>query len=144
MAVTAAFYGLGLTSLFNGEIDFDTNTMKVMLCTSSYTPNIDTHRYKSSVTNEVSGTGYTAGGATLASKTVTYTTGTNTLTLDAADVTWDPSTLTARYAVVYKDTGTGSTSPLLVLIDFGADVASSTGPFDITWDAAGIITAVAA
>jgi uncharacterized protein (UPF0248 family) len=130
--------------MFNGEIDFDTHTMKVLLCTSTYTPNIDTHRYRSSITNEVTGSGYTAGGATLGSKAVTYATGTNTLTLDAADVTWDPSTITARYAVVYRDTGTSSTSPLLMLIDFGANVSSDNGPFDIEWDAAGIVTAVAA
>lgn len=141
MAVTANFYGLGLTSLFNGEVDFDTHTIKVMLCTSAYTPDLDTHRYKSSVTNEVVGTGYTAGGATLANKTVTYTAGTNTLTLDADDVVWPSSLITARYAIVYRDTGTAATSPLLVLVNFGADVSSSNGPFDIEWDAAGIITA---
>jgi hypothetical protein len=143
MAVTAVFYGTGLTSLFNGEVDYDTDAIKVMLCTSTYTPNVDTHRYKSSVTNEVTGTGYTAGGATLASKTVSYDAPTNTLTLDAADVSWTGSTITARYAVIYKSTGTNSTSPLLVLIDFGADIASSAGPLLIEWSATGIITAVA-
>src|SRR5690606_7830921 len=104
MAVTAKLYGLFLKSLANKEIDLETDTLKVMLCTSSYSPNQDTHQYKSSVTNEVSGTGYTAGGKTLTGVTVTYDTGTNTLTLDADDVTWSSSTITARYAVFYDDT----------------------------------------
>lgn len=73
MAVVAHPYGLAAKSVFNKEIDFDTDTVKAMLMTSSYTPNYDTHQYKSSLTNEVVGTGYTAGGVTLASKTVTYT-----------------------------------------------------------------------
>ena len=51
--------------IMNGSIDLDTDTIKVMLVTSTYTPNQDTHTKRSDVTNEVSGTGYTAGGATL-------------------------------------------------------------------------------
>ncbi len=141
MAVTAKLYGLALQSAFNKEIDWDSDTIKVMLCTSSYTPDQDTHRYKSSVTNEVTGTGYTAGGATLTSPTFAYTSGTNTVTLDAADTSWANSTITARYAVIYDATpGTDATRPLIAYVDFGADVSSSAGTFQITWDAAGIFT----
>lgn len=140
MAVTVAAYGLAQQSLANAEIDFDTDTIKVMLCTSSYTPNQDTHQYKSSVTNEVTGTGYTAGGATLASKTVTYTSGTNTITLDAADPSWTSSTITARFAVFYKSTGTDSTSPLICYWNFGADQISTAATFTLQINASGIIT----
>lgn len=73
MAVTGNFFRNAIAKAFNKEIDFDTDTIKVMLCTSTYTPDLDAHIYKSSVTNEVSGTGYTAGGATLASASSTYT-----------------------------------------------------------------------
>ena len=143
MAVTTFYYGLAFKSAFNKEIDLDTDTIKVMLCTSAYTPNQDTHQYKASVTNEVVGTGYTAGGATLTGVTVTYTAGTNTLAIDAADVSWASSTITARYAVIYDGTpGTDATRPLIAYVDFGADVPSSGGPFSITWDAAGIATVV--
>lgn len=145
MAVTGKFFGLALQSAFNKEIDFDSDTLKVMLCTSSYVPDQDTHRYKSSVTNEVTGTGYTAGGATLASVTVTYNAATNTLTLDAADTAWANSTITARYAVIYDATpGTDATRPLIAFIDFGADVSTTAGTFTITWDAAGIASLTAA
>lgn len=142
MAVAAKVYAKAQKALANKEIDFDTDTVKVMLCTSSYTPNQGTHDYKDDVTNEVSGTGYTSGGATLASKTANVSG--NVLTLDAADVTWSTSTITARYAVVYIDTGSASTSPLLAYVDFGSDVTSSGGNFTITWDATGIVTATAA
>lgn len=145
MAVTAKVYGLALKSLGNKEIDLDTDTLKVMLCTSSYTPDQDTHQYKSSITNEVSGTGYTATGATLASVVVAYNTGTNVYNLDAADTVWSGSTITARYAVIYDSSpATDATRPLLAYVDFGADVISSAGTFTITWDAAGIITWTAA
>ena len=125
MAVTSKVYGLALQSMLNKEIDYDTDTVKAMLCTSSYVPAQDSHRYKSSVTNEVTGTGYTAGGVTLASKTVTYDGPSNTLTLDCADPSWSASTITARYLVFYVSTGTDATSPLIAYVDFGADVSSS-------------------
>jgi len=141
MAVTAHVYGQAPVKMLNKEIDYDTDTIKVMLCTSAYTPAQATHAYKSSVTNEVTGTGYTAGGATLASKTISSTS--EVTTLDAADVTWSSSTITARYAVVYDSTGTDSTSALICYVDFGADVVSSGGNFVITWDAAGIVTITA-
>lgn len=139
MAVTALFYGNAFLSAFNKEIDFNSDTIKVMLCTSAYTPVQDTHQYKSSVTNEVVGTGYTATGETLGSPTLTYTAGTNTFKLDGADVNWPTSTITARYAVIYDATpASDATRPLICYVDFGADVVSTGAPFDITWDVAGI------
>lgn len=139
MTVTAKWYGQALLKALNKEIDFDTDTIKVMLCTSSYVPDQDTHVYKDvSVTNEVAGTGYTTGGATLASKTITYTGATNIIALDAADVTWASSTITARYAVIYDDSP-ASNKPLLAYVDFGADQSSNNGNFTITWDVAGMI-----
>lgn len=141
MAVTAKFYGNAFVSAFNKEVDFNSDTIKAMLCTSTYTPDQDAHQYKSSVTNEVTGTGYTAGGATIASPSITYTGATNTLKLDGGDVSWASSTITARYAVVYDDTpATDATKPLICWVDFGADVSSSNGTFSVTWDAAGIAT----
>ena len=145
MAVTSFFYGLAHLSAWNKEIDFNSDTIKVMLCTSAYTPNQDTHQYKSSVTNEVTGAGYTAGGATLGTPTLTYTAGTNVLMLDGADVSWATSTITARYAVIYDSTpATDATRPLIAYVDFGADVVSTGGSFDLVWNAAGIATVTVA
>lgn len=133
-------YGNFLLKALNKEVDFDSDTIKVALLTSSYTPNQDTHDYFNDVSSaEVTGTGYTAGGITLASKTATYDSGTNVIVLDAADVTWSSSTITARYAVVYGSTGTSSTSPLIGYVDFGSDQSSTNGNFTITWDSTGIV-----
>lgn len=141
MAVTAKFYGLVFNSAFNKEIDFNSDTIKCALATSTYTPNQDTHQYFSSITNEVVGTGYTAGGATIATPTFSYTAATNVFAIDGGDVSWTTSTITARYAIVYDDTpATAATKPLIAYVDFGADVSSSAGTFSITWDAAGIAT----
>lgn len=141
MAVTAKWYGNAFVSAFNKEMDFNSDTIKVMLCTSTYTPDQDAHQYKSSVTNEVSGTGYAAGGASISSPTITYTGATNVMMLDGGDVSWPSSTITARYAVVYDSTpATDATRPLVCYVDFGADVSSSGGTFSIAWDSAGIAT----
>lgn len=145
MAVTSKWYGNALLKALNKEIDWDTDTIKVMLCTSSYTPDQDTHIYKSSVNNEVAnGNGYTTGGATLANKTIGYTGATNVIKLDADDVTWSSSSITARYAVIYDDTpATDAAKPLLGYVDFGQDFTSSNGNFTITWDSGGIFTITA-
>lgn len=139
-------YGNALKAAFNKEVDYDTDTIKVMLLTSAYTPNQDSHDYLDDVVaNEVTGTGYTAGGAALASKTVTYDAATNTLKFDAADVTWASSSITARYAVVYDDSpATNATKPLLAYFDFTTDRASSNGDFIVRWGTDGIFSATAA
>lgn len=126
-------------NIMNGSIDLDTDTIKVALVTSSYTPNQDTHEDFADVTNEVSGTGYTAGGASLANKAVTADNTDNEGVFDADDVTWSTSTITARGAVIYKDTGTPSTSLLICYLDFGSDKTSTAGNFTIAWNAEGIL-----
>lgn len=144
MAVTAFVYGAFIDHLAQKRIDLDTDTVKVALTTSAYTPAQDTHDYFNDITNELAATGgYTAGGATLGSVTWAYTAGTNTWKFDAADTTWAAATFTARYAIIYVETaGAASTDPLIAYVDFGADVAATAAEFKITWDAAGIFTIV--
>lgn len=123
----------------SGAIDLDTDTIKVALVTSTYSPNVDTHTKFSDITNEVTGTGYTAGGVTLGTVTVSQDNTNNRGVFDAADVSWASSSITARGAVVYKSTGTASTSPLICYVDFTTDKTSSSGTFTITWSADGIL-----
>lgn len=141
MAVTGTAYGTPIKNMYSGAnvIDWDTDTIKVALATSTYTPDPDTHDFFNDITNEVTGTGYTAGGVTLTSPTLTVVGASNQVQLDAADSSWTTSTITARYAIVYKSTGTASTSPLVGYVDFGADVSTSAGTFQITWAATGIL-----
>jgi hypothetical protein len=145
MAVSAKYYGNFFVHLAEKRIDFNSDAIKVALCTSAYTPDQDGHDFFNDITNEVTGTGYTAGGLTLTGCTITYTGGTNTLKFDADDATWSASTITARYAVVYDSTpGTAATNPLILYVDFDADVSSTAGDFKITWDAAGLATVTVA
>lgn len=139
--MASKLYGQFLQQALNKEVDWDTDTIKVALLSNAYTPDQDAHNYFDDVVaNEVTGTGYTAGGLTLANKTNTYNSATNVIVLDADDVTWSASTITARYAVIYDATpATDATKPLIGYVDFGSDQSSSNGNFTITWDSTGIV-----
>ena len=125
----------------NGSLDLDTDTLKLMLVTSTYAPNIDTHTKRSDVTNEITGTGYTAGGVALTTKTVTADTTNDRGVFDADDASWATSTITARGAVIYKSRGGASSADeLLLYIDFGSDITSTASTFSIVFNAIGILT----
>lgn len=128
--MASLIYNSAVDDLAKGAIDFDTDTFKTLLVTSSYTPNKDTHDKRDDVTNEVTGTGYTAGGATSAC-TVTKDTANDKVTLSFAAVSWGSSTITAAGAVIYKSTGTASADPLVAYIDFGGNVSSAGGTFSV-------------
>lgn len=115
-----------------GLIDYDTDTFYAMLVTSSYTPNKQTHTKRSDVTNEVTGTGYTSGGAA-STVTVTNDTANNKTTVAFAAVSWTTATITARAAVLYKHRGGAANADNLVAyVDFGADITSTAGTFTFT------------
>jgi hypothetical protein len=136
MAVTSKWYAKGLQAVASGSIVWTTDSIKVSAHSSSYTPNQSTDQFFTDATNELStANGYTAGGATLGTKTVTLTS--LVTSLRAAATTWTPGagqTLTIRYLVVRKDTGTGSTSPLLGYVDLGADTSATNAAWTATWD----------
>lgn len=139
MAVTAYVYSNCMLNALEKVMNLETDTIKCMLCTSVYTPDQDAHDFKDDVTNEVVGTGYTAGGAAAANPAATIAA--KVTKFDADDVEWVTSTITARYAVLYDDTpATAATKPLLVLVDFGADKSSENGTFKLAWNASGIFT----
>jgi len=126
--------------IMNGGIDLDTDTIKVMLLDDNHSQNQDAHEFIDDVSaNEVSGSGYSAGGGTLANKSVTQDNTDNEGVFDADDLTWSSSTITARYAAIYKDTGTPGTSPIVCIIDFGSDKSSSGGNFTLQWASEGIL-----
>jgi hypothetical protein len=137
---TAKVYGSALTQMMSGGINFATDTIKCSLHPSTYVPNQDTDDFWSDCTPESSGTGYSAGGATLSGKTLTYNTSTNTLTIDANDPSWTGATISGvRYAVFYKSTGTAATSPLIAYIDFTTDQAVTGANLSIALPASGLV-----
>ena len=128
--MASLIYNSAIDDMARNNIDFDTNTFKAMLVTSSYTPDKDTHDKRDDVTNEATGTGYTAGGVTCAC-TVTKDTANDRVTLQFAAVSWATSTITARALVIYKSTGTASTDNLVAYNDFGSNVSSTGGTFSV-------------
>jgi hypothetical protein len=140
MPVTTKWFGKGMSHMANGTVDFDTDTIKVMLTTSAYTPDQDTHDFRDDVTNEISGTGYTAGGAAISSRTRSYDAASNEVRLGGADVSWSSASFTARYAVLYKARGGASSADeLLAWVDFAADQSVSSGTFTLQWASDGIL-----
>jgi hypothetical protein len=137
MAVTAKWYGLPLKNQIAGStlFDWDTDTIKCALTTSSYVVDQDAHDFFNDITNELpTAGGYTAGGTTLTCSAPAYDGASNTVRLDATDAQWTSATFTCRFAIVYKSTGTAATSPLLGYVDFGGDETVSSGTFTVQWD----------
>ena len=124
MAVTAKLYGKMVLSAFGKGIDWVNDSIKVALCTASYTPDQDAHQYYSDLTNELpTGGGYTAGGIALTGRTATYDAATNKTTLDADDLSIATATFDCRYAAIFDDTPAVD-KHLLGYVDFG-----ETGPY---------------
>jgi hypothetical protein len=111
------------------------NVYKIALYTSAATLSKATTVY--STTNEVVGTGYTAGGQTLAG--IAQSLDTDTAIMDFTDPSWASSTITARGATIYDSTNGNKVRSVL---DFGADIISTNGPFNVTLPAAAAATAV--
>jgi len=105
---------------------------KAMPVTSAYTEDRGAHSKRSSVTGEVTGTNYTAGGVAL-TLTASLNTTTHILTLTIPTVSWPSSTITARKLIIYKNTGAAATDNLVACIDNGADLVSSSST--MIWNA---------
>ena len=132
MAGAWHWYGNGLLNVVKGNIDLDTDTFKLMLTTSAYTPDIDAHDFRNDVTNEVTGTGYTAGGVTLSGVSVTYDAASNQVRISWTDPALTGATITARTAVIYKSRGGASSADeLLAYCTEASDISSSAGTFTV-------------
>ena len=139
MAITQAMCTSFKKALLDGEMDFSSDTaqtFKIALYTSSATLDASTTAY--SATNEVSGTGYSAGGNTLTISANPTTSGT-TAFLDFADTTWSSATITARGALIYQS---GGSNPAVAVLDFGGDKTSTAGDFTIQFPTADASNAI--
>ena len=140
MAITQAMCTSFKVGILGGDFDFSSGTaqvFKIALYTSSATLDAATTAY--SVTNEVAGTGYSAGGNTLTISTNPTSSGT-TAFLDFADTTWSAATITARGALIYL--ANGGTNPAVAVLDFGSDKTSTAGDFTIQFPTADASNAI--
>ena len=139
MAISQAMATSFKVQILGGDFDFSSgtaDTFKIALFTSAATLGAATTAY--STTNEVTGTGYTAGGNTLTISTNPTSTGT-TAFLDFADTTWSNASITARGALIYKS---GGGDPAIAVLDFGSDKTSTAGDFTIVFPAADASNAI--
>ena len=128
-----AFYGKGIEAWLEGSIAALSDTIKASLVTTGYTPSINVDQFYSTI----SGGNITAAGVALSSKTGSLG------TLSAANLIWTSvSGSTSSYIVIYKDTGSSSTSPLLVLIDTatGLPVTPNGGDITVAWSSGQVLT----
>jgi len=139
MAITQAVANSFKTQVLTAVHNFTAttgDTFKIALFTNSATLNKSTTVYDST-DNEVSGTGYTAGGNSLTS--VTPVLSTDTAVCDFADSSWSTATITARGALIYNSS---ESDKAVVALDFGGDKTSTAGTFTIQFPAADASNAI--
>lgn len=119
----------------SAPVAFGTDTVRIMLVTSSYIPDYDADDFLDDVSADelANGDGYTSGGVTLANVGSSITGDVASVTADDASWTFTASK-TFRFAVLHKWTGTAGTSPLIGAYDFGAGGRTELGQYDITFD----------
>lgn len=144
MATTCFVYGqvpLKLMYKLFSDYASGSSTFKAALLTSSYTPSQDNHTsYNDISTYEVTGTNYTAGGATLGNKAVTYAS--RVTKFDCDDISWANLTLdtAAQYLVIYDDTPSGATNKLLVMcFNFGTTISSTAATLQLNVNSNGLL-----
>lgn len=135
MAITQAFCNSFKQEVLQG-VHVSTDVYKIALYTSVATLSKATTAY--SATNEVSGSGYTAGGATLSGFTTALDT--DTAYIDwTTDPSWPAATITARGALIYNSS---RSNKAVAVLDFGSDIVSTNGTFSVTLPAAAAATAL--
>ena len=115
--------------LYNGQFNLATDTIKMALYTGNASINQGTTAY--SPTNEVSGTGYTAGGQVMTGVSISYDAVNSVAYVNWANVIWNPANFTARCALIYDATAGNASS---AVIDFGSDKTCTTS-FTVTMPA---------
>lgn len=142
-------YGGAVEEIHKGTLDLDTNTFRMVLVTSSYTPNQSTHTtWTSASANEVAaGGGYSTHGKLL---TPSVTRSGLVTTFDVDDQAWTSSTITAKYAIIVKDANAdgslASTDTLVAFCDLetgGGSVSTTSGTLTITINASGVFQTTA-
>ena len=141
MANTSAICNSFKTEILKAEHNFTAstgNTFNIALFTSSATLGAGTTAYAATGMNEMSGTGYTAGGKALTS--VTPTLDSTTACCDFDDISWTSATFTANACLIYNDTASGD--PAVCAVAFGGDKSVSSGTFTIQFPAKAATTAI--
>ena len=135
--MASGVYDAFKVDLMDGSVDLANggDTIKVALLNNSHAFSAANSVWGNISANEISGAGYSAGGATLAGQAVSMAA--NTATFDGTDVSWTAATFTCYHVVVYDTTNTSS---LMVSIDLGGAQTVTAGTFSVEWNSNGIIS----
>ena len=135
MTITVTAYNSAKLNSLTGT-DLETGPIYVMLLDESYTPDFDNHTVIGDVNgDEITGTGYVAGGKEIQNTIATQDNALNLGLLSGDPIIWATGTFTARYGVKYINSGL---FPLVSLIDFGINKSVLADDFVLAW-ANGII-----
>ena len=136
--MASGIYTATRLALWKGEIDTDIHTFKIALLNNSHSFNPDHDNWSDVSSNQITGTGYTAGGKDLASFTQIVDDTNNLLRIDADNPSWTSASFTAYHAVIYNDSH--ANDRLICSIDFGGAQTVSSGTFTINFHSDGIFT----
>ena len=139
MAISSAVCTSFKVELLKGVHNFSAsggNTFKIALYTSSASLGASTTAYDT--TNEISGTGYTAAGATLTS--VDPTASGTTAVCDFDNISYTSASFTANGCLIYNDSASGK--PACVVVAFGGDKTVTSGTFTIQFPTADASNAI--
>lgn len=135
--MASGIYNRFKANLANKIVDWEADTIKVGLMDNIHAFNADNNVWTDVSANEISGTGYTAGGETLTTASVTQDDTNDLAKLDGDNSQWTTATFSAYHAVIYDTT---ATSNLTCSFDFGGQQQVTVGTFTVQWHADGIIT----
>lgn len=142
MAITkAGMFGLTLEKMMidTAGQSMEAETHKELLVTDTFAPNFTTMDFRDDVTNEVTGTGYTAGGVAVTTTEITLTG--DVLTFDAADTVYTTVTISNAMAGIYFfNVGSAATDQLILLQDFVTAASATAANFTIQHSGTGILT----
>lgn len=126
--MSSLIYNRALLAVCKGLIDLDADSFKMALLGDGYTPDMDAHEFRSSLADEATGTGYTAGGKAV-DLSVALDTANDRVAITIPQTEWVTTTLAngVRYAVVYQDNGNAATDRLIALIDHGSEFTTNQG-----------------
>ena len=137
--MASGWYNSGLRDVADRTIDLVADTIKIILVTSSYTPDKD-HDFADDLTNELSGTGYTggfngSGRKTIGSKAFATDTTNDRVTFTFGAVTWTAINAgSPKYAILVKEITNDAATRLIAYLDLGT-VTTLGGDLTITPDA---------
>jgi len=125
----------GIEQAYLGNIDMESDTIKMAFMETTFTPNSGTDSFYSDISASIS-----AGSTdqTLANVDIRIDTGNSRVEMDADDISLSTQSFSSNKILVYKDTGTASSSPVILTLDLDATIAPLSGDVTITFNAEGL------